>query len=107
MIPPPVRLKTPQSPRFPYATLFRSRLKAEVSPAMEAIVLKAMSKSPAERYPTARAFADDIGRAMQGVPIAAPAPAARSEEHTSELQSRLHRVCRLSPVRQKPVRLKR
>src|SRR2546422_2621922 len=29
------------------------------------------------------------------VPAAVPAHAARSEEHTSELQSRLHLVCRL------------
>src|SRR2546422_10638210 len=32
-----------------------------------------------------------------GLPVGAPvrAPRARSEEHTSELQSRLHLVCRL------------
>src|SRR2546429_7273463 len=32
---------------------------------------------------------------VPGVPEATPGPPARSEEHTSELQSRLHLVCRL------------
>src|SRR2546429_1768658 len=39
-------------------------------------------------------------RSLEGIPVAArnranPAPYFRSEEHTSELQSRLHLVCRL------------
>src|SRR5690606_30518560 len=38
------------------------------------------------------------------LPCPAPAPAARSEEHTSELQSRENLVCRLLPEKKNPVR---
>src|SRR5690606_41458147 len=47
-------------------------------PQVDAITMKALAKSPADRYQTAADFA-----------------AARSEEHTSELQSRENLVCRL------------
>src|SRR6266702_6498778 len=57
--------RPPRSTLFPYTTLFRSR-------------------SPDGRHPLLRPW---IGRC-------APAR-ARSEEHTSELQSRGHLVCRL------------
>ncbi len=38
---------------------------------IETICLKAMQKEPARRYPTARAFADDIERYLDGLPIEA------------------------------------
>src|SRR5581483_10688240 len=38
---------------------------------LETIILKAMAKSPAERYATARAFADDLSRFLQDKPIQA------------------------------------
>src|SRR3712207_7675473 len=80
--------RPPRSTLFPYTTLFRSfsgnvrslarqhvhstptpprQLNEKISPHMEALVLKALAKNP-----------DD-----------------RSEEHTSELQSRQYLVCRL------------
>src|SRR2546429_5787612 len=63
--------RPPRSTLFPYTTLFRS------------------APVPGQgRHPAAR-----------GVRTGAPPPAGprpdRSEEHTSELQSRLHLVCRL------------
>src|SRR2546429_4781355 len=70
--------RPPRSTLFPYTTLFRS---AETGRGGIAV-------DPA-----------DAGmRTEDGVPLLVAAPhrfARRSEEHTSELQSRLHLVCRL------------
>src|SRR2546429_7353976 len=60
--------RPPRSTLFPYTTLFRSHVYREPAAA------HAVRELPAERGP-------DEG--------------PRSEEHTSELQSRLHLVCRL------------
>src|SRR2546429_1513838 len=61
--------RPPRSTLFPYTTLFRSR-----------------------RLPYGRA----LGRSPSGVVDLPGEPGVlRSEEHTSELQSRLHLVCRL------------
>src|SRR3712207_7986953 len=73
--------RPPRSTLFPYTTLFRSRA---------APLGRRVPRLPADparrRHP---------GRG--GVPAAArlPLPALRSEEHTSELQSRQYLVCRL------------
>src|SRR2546422_8568929 len=64
--------RPPRSTLFPYTTLFRSRVRHDV-----------------------RAAGRDRGGHAQAR-VAQPAGAlSRSEEHTSELQSRLHLVCRL------------
>src|SRR2546422_5318856 len=64
--------RPPRSTLFPYTTLFRS-----------------LSRQPRE-------LAAELLQAVgpQGLPLAAH-HCERSEEHTSELQSRLHLVCRL------------
>src|SRR2546422_1152037 len=74
--------RPPRSTLFPYTTLFRSPLRhrgAEPQPL------------PVRRFDGAQARhagqIDDASRLEQTV--------LRSEEHTSELQSRLHLVCRL------------
>src|SRR2546422_4657255 len=66
--------RPPRSTLFPYTTLFRSGVAVgEVEPAVE------------EHEPVRERL----------LPLAPLGGAARSEEHTSELQSRLHLVCRL------------
>src|SRR5205809_6110206 len=73
IIPPP-----PTSTLFPYTTLFRSSL-----------VQSEVSRAPRQARHAAR-----LGTApAQSTPK--KQPGLRSEEHTSELQSRLHLVCRL------------
>src|SRR2546422_2613906 len=71
--------RPPRSTLFPYTTLFRSLASATVG--------------------IAAASARDIAHPMRLPRALAPASRwaakPRSEEHTSELQSRLHLVCRL------------
>src|SRR2546422_6530738 len=70
--------RPPRSTLFPYTTLFRS-----------ATTFKDRScEAGKERQTTTLLAADDVRRAITRI-------ALRSEEHTSELQSRLHLVCRL------------
>src|SRR2546429_5147826 len=67
--------RPPRSTLFPYTTLFRSRWRCRPSTVF----------SLSEPWsPTPDAQASAAARQL-----------ARSEEHTSELQSRLHLVCRL------------
>src|SRR5687768_18241960 len=81
--------RPPRSTLFPYTTLFRSLL-AQVRP-----------PRPAGRRPVQRpADRADGRRGRRGEKVAARTTRhalqrLRSEEHTSELQSRLHLVCRL------------
>src|SRR2546422_2672704 len=74
--------RPPRSTLFPYTTLFRSPGREERDPRVP--------QSHARRARCARA--SGAGAAPGGA--AAPRD-GRSEEHTSELQSRLHLVCRL------------
>src|SRR5687768_18317502 len=73
--------RPPRSTLFPYTTLFRSQPQHRVSP-------RGVDRDHGDR-----------GAAVADLDAPAPGPAlqhpARSEEHTSELQSRLHLVCRL------------
>ena len=51
-----------------------SHLDAEITPAMDAITLKALAKDPADRYQTAAAMRADIGRLLAGQEVTAPVP---------------------------------
>src|SRR2546429_9548551 len=75
--------RPPRSTLFPYTTLFRSprNLRGNVSPGLE------------ERF-----------RFFLLLPLCL-FPSKRSEEHTSELQSRLHLVCRLLLEKKKNTQL--
>src|SRR2546422_8165928 len=72
--------RPPRSTLFPYPTLFRSAFTAARSP--ETTVL-------------CGPFTAAIAISLPFARLIAAATAVRSEEHTSELQSRLHLVCRL------------
>src|SRR2546429_5034836 len=73
--------RPPRSTLFPYTTLFRSGLPARAATA-------AVREEHAEE---GRQADLDPGVLAAGLDL----PGDRSEEHTSELQSRLHLVCRL------------
>src|SRR2546429_7235450 len=73
--------RPPRSTLFPYTTLFRSRQGSRHQ------LDVGLHHRCADRH---GADGDAGGRARPPA-----SPSARSEEHTSELQSRLHLVCRL------------
>src|SRR5258707_6576529 len=68
--------RPPRSTLFPYTTLFRSRNDCPVRPHRENWWIGQL-------------------RNCCGCPLVPEAPILRSEEHTSELQSRQYLVCRL------------
>src|SRR3712207_7921203 len=79
--------RPPRSTLFPYTTLFRSDSPA-LSP-FPAVELRSRRGSPLARHPLPpRRLTPRLRRG-------AAAHAGRSEEHTSELQSRQYLVCRL------------
>src|SRR2546422_2858311 len=96
--------RPPRSTLFPYTTLFRSQARA----ADEGIGILALGKGAG--------LGDGLGAIglqirrkfpveMRGRGIARQ-KADRSEEHTSELQSRLHLVCRLLLEKKKRKRVR-
>src|SRR3712207_8927771 len=72
--------RPPRSTLFPYTTLFRSHR------SLSAVIKRIQSRN-FKQYPTSAAYLNDINHN--------PDIYARSEEHTSELQSRQYLVCRL------------
>ena len=60
-----------------------SELRPEISPALEAVILKALAKKPAERYPTGAALADAVAQALraqsEATLLAAPSRAAQTQ----------------------------
>src|SRR3712207_7096399 len=95
--------RPPNSTLFPYTTLFRSVAVVPVDPLQQEVHLEALEV----RVVRHRGRLDDGGRPPP--PVARPPPvvryryshtrisdsSCRSEEHTSELQSRQYLVCRL------------
>src|SRR2546422_7094800 len=79
--------RPPRSTLFPYTTLFRSYASTVIS-AESPGVTSAVSVS-------LRFAVTQISSSGTTVMSGWPACTSRSEEHTSELQSRLHLVCRL------------
>src|SRR3712207_8582728 len=79
--------RPPRSTLFPYTTLFRS-----VADPVQALALVARHLDDRE----ARTCRRGVHRRLHVEPLRQREPAdARSEEHTSELQSRQYLVCRL------------
>src|SRR3712207_7207577 len=98
--------RPPRSTLLPYTTLFRSDRVARLAAARRARRRAARpARPPGTRRPRVAL------RARPPAPRAGPAP--RSEEHTSELQSRQYLVCRLllenkntrpPPILEQPIR---
>src|SRR3712207_8410073 len=85
--------RPPRSTLFPYTTLFRS---LRVLPLPED-VLGLAAEEPGAVAPTVqqRDVVAGVERGAHDVPAEEHRAAQRSEEHTSELQSRQYLVCRL------------
>src|SRR2546422_2404908 len=76
--------RPPRSTLFPYTTLFRSKTELALD-----LIRHAVSKN-------SKVLAVDLtGHYAGRLGDLTPRDLSRSEEHTSELQSRLHLVCRL------------
>src|SRR3712207_7099129 len=92
--------RPPRSTLFPYTTLFRSRLARDLTDQVLAAVLLTGCRvrlrhrdALADRAPALRGHDREAGerrRLAHRLPLL-----RRSEEHTSELQSRQYLVCRL------------
>src|SRR3712207_8060708 len=83
--------RPPRSTLFPYTTLFRSPRGTGVAPQG-----RGRGGAAARDPPAARPAGEVRGRRRRARQRAAPrARQGRSEEHTSELQSRQYLVCRL------------
>src|SRR3712207_8585013 len=84
--------RPPRSTLFPYTTLFRSlRIGVAVEDRDAGLIRRALAAREVALVP-------DVGPVAAADPVVAPAVVAlvaRSEEHTSELQSRQYLVCRL------------
>src|SRR3712207_8304551 len=80
--------RPPRSTLFPYTTLFRSRRSASTTSTR----MRVASDGPGDEY-TLRSVAARRTRVI--VARTATTTDVRSEEHTSELQSRQYLVCRL------------
>src|SRR5260370_10464403 len=83
--------RPPRSTLFPYTTLFRSLFEEYLKlPRFQPYMSKALleAKSSAD-HPA------DLNANYEGVTLLPVVDFARSEEHTSELQSHLNLVCRL------------
>src|SRR2546429_4237393 len=80
--------RPPRSTLFPYTTLFRSQL-VKTWEMMQEFGLEGRGRELLGANADLRTWCNTIPEDT------APSEAHRSEEHTSELQSRLHLVCRL------------
>src|SRR3712207_6995296 len=88
--------RPPRSTLFPYTTLFRSLVHRDVKPE-NVLVAQAPSGGPGNLQDSAVKVADfGLARAVEASTDGGTGQLmARSEEHTSELQSRQYLVCRL------------
>src|SRR3989442_10914753 len=87
--------RPPRSTLFPYTTLFRSLLVSVALPNRAIVVARSLVDK------TLPAFVFSLSTNCAGVIDVGNA--VRSEEHTSELQSRPHLVCRLLLEKKKTV----
>src|SRR5258707_5540095 len=93
--------RPPISTLFPYTTLFRSKPE-EIRPKMmkirkeqEGKIEALLSDAQKKQWKEMLGKPLDLGDTQEGLDLAHLFLADRSEEHTSELQSRQYLVCRL------------
>src|SRR2546422_7308450 len=79
--------RPPRSTLFPYTTLFRSRY-AKMINGIDSLVITKL----------------DVFDTQREIQVCVGYKYKRSEEHTSELQSRLHLVCRLLLEKKKKIK---
>src|SRR3712207_6948281 len=84
--------RPPRSTLFPYTTLFRSPLVLRLQ---NALVLTPHERALHTQVPEARVHEIHLALFDRASHFASLARSMRSEEHTSELQSRQYLVCRL------------
>src|SRR4051794_41361103 len=99
--------RPPRSTLFPYTTLFRSLLRCDArgprAPPARARV-PGLAGGAGRDLPGARVAPAGRGVVRSGaVAVRRPRPGSRSEEHTSELQSPVHLVCRLLLEKKKKI----
>src|SRR2546422_8539304 len=96
--------RPPRSTLFPYTTLFRSgRLKELINRGGEKIGPREIDEVLLTHPSITEAVAFGVPHPTWGEEVAAAIVLKRSEEHTSELQSRLHLVCRLLLEKKKKI----
>src|SRR3712207_7565613 len=98
--------RPPRSTLFPYTTLFRShRRQPEAEPPVAQAPGKA--KQGEHRRDAQQPASEQVPDASLLGPLARGTDVVRSEEHTSELQSRQYLVCRLLLEKKKNISLHR
>src|SRR5687768_18294253 len=90
----------PRSTLFPYTTLFRSKQKRRWQTKTCA---RRMTRATKARVRALTRAATQV-QVPDGIASSRRRSSGRSEEHTSELQSRLHLVCRLLLEKKKKMR---
>src|SRR5207253_8230371 len=98
----PLTRRSPRSPLFPYTTLFRSAFTRVMPDSKVPDTQLLLAAAPLTAGPYFKPFKQPYQDAFGGRIImlhpesrGTVSLASRSEEHTSELQSRGHLVCRL------------
>src|SRR3712207_8633711 len=87
--------RPPRSTRFPYTTLFRSRVALTGEAAGPELDLAIPAIDRGAELPRDSGLPPVLGCRERARAVASALLQARSEEHTSELQSRQYLVCRL------------
>src|SRR5690348_18008003 len=96
-----MRRPSPRSTLFPYTTLFRSPAPGESVAPGQVVHLTMYWRSAKEMTDDDKIFTHIVGPdgkiygQVDAFPMRGEAHTNRSEEHTSELQSPVHLVCRL------------
>src|SRR3712207_7042779 len=85
--------RPPRSTLFPYTTLFRSRVAGTLD--LQVAIGMPLGRGPAHRLPPLRRQREQRGLLARRERLERLLAGRRSEEHTSELQSRQYLVCRL------------